>query len=52
MSRVSNHLRRLARQYNVMWIMCRDHFRSDGKSLYIGGTEDRRVTVVLSRREW
>jgi len=31
MSRVSNHLYRLARQYNVMWIMCRDHFRSDGK---------------------
>lgn len=47
MSEVSKHLRRLARQYNVMWIMCREHFGSDGKSLYIGGTESRRVTVVL-----
>lgn len=47
MSEVSKHLRRLARQYNVMWIMCREHFRSDGESLYIGGTKSRRLTVVL-----
>lgn len=47
MSEVSKHLRRLARQYNVMWIMCRQDFGSDGESLCIGGTESRRLTVVL-----
>lgn len=47
MSEVSKHLRRLARQYNVMWIMCRQDFGSDGESLRIGGTESRRLTVVL-----
>ena len=47
MSEVSKHLRRLARQYNVMWITCRQDFGSDGESLRIGGTESRRLTVVL-----